>query len=260
MAKISPDQYIKYDAYCRQKEGKLSPIRMAQVDLLKEADQLCKRCLQFPIEDMRCTGMRLIFQPDESINPHRLLLSPCHKLDHKSDLGALAQRLERGGLVTSRLEKLDEVGNKTREAVVEKQGYDLYFDGVKLEPLVYEKSDPHLVHDVWGYVHAMATHGLQGVYFLTVDYFRAQVDQSPKVMVEKLHSKLLDCDWLIVDMLDYSPAITYIRDSMFMLVKTRVSYCRPTMLIVSKTGPQWQSLDEKEFFEEAQKWPKLNLL
>lgn len=259
MAKITADNYVRFDAYCRGRYGMLSPRQEAQVALLKEQDQICRRCLQFPITELRCKGTRLIFQPDESVDPERLVLTSCHKLDRQIEEEAEKARLESAGLAASRVKKLQALKSRTMYAHVEKRGVDLYFDGKKLQPLIYNKTNDAMIADVWGYIYAMVQQGFKGIYFCAYDYCRAQVAQSPKELLEKLQTRLIDCDWLVFDMLDYSFDITYVRDAMFLLVKTRISYCRPTMLIVSKTGPQWETVAEKEFFEEASKWPKLNL-
>lgn len=257
MPRIAADQYVQFERYHRGKAGKLSRVQLAQVDLLKELDDKCKRCLQFPDDRMHCEGLRLIFQPD--IDPTRLVLEKCHKLDAKLDNQEYSDRLLISGLTTKRMRDVAEAKLDAFEAVVERKQKDLYFDGVKLEPVIYETSSNALVLKVWSYLAAMANQGFQGIYFLTIDYYRVHVKQDPKDMLDMIAGRFINCDWLVIDALDYPFSITYVRESLFTLVKTRIAHGKHTMLIVSKQGPQWETIEEKEFFEEAKKWPKLNL-
>lgn len=258
MPEISPDQYIAYDRWCRQ-HGGLTLRQTVQVEMLKEADDRCKRCLRLPDEDMRCEGMRLIFQPEMSVDPNRLVLEKCRKKDLVDKTTRYNTMLEAAGL-KARMRKVEEANFEAVNAKVRKEGTDLYFDDVKLNKFIYERANTDLVHCAWSYLVAMAKHNLRGQYFLTIDYYRVHVVENPYSMLQNTLSGLIDCDWLIIDSLDYSNGMTMVRDNLFMTVKTRLSYNRPTMLLVNSDQPQWQSIEEKEFFEEARlTWDKFNL-
>ena len=262
MANIEPNQYVEYDRWCRREFGGLTPLQRAQVARLKEIDELCKKCRQFPDDQMRCEGTRLVFTPDDSelVTPTRLVLETCHKLDLKTDEVMYTKRVEQSQLHPNLVTKLVMNGSDRVNADVALDQGTLYFDEVPLETLTYDFSKPELVQSLQEYVIACLNCGLLAIYVNTVDFYRSWVKERFFLeSIRKMQSPMLDCDWLVIHGIDYSNKASFYREALFNVVQTRASQKKPLTLIQSKVAPVFNNEDEKAFMEEAMKWPQVNL-
>lgn len=257
MANIEPNQYVLYERACRKKNGKLTPLQMAQVDRLKELDELCRRCRTFPDDQLRCEGTRLIFQPD---NP-RLVMESCHKLDMRVTSNVLKERLTKAYLPESVVRMVTEIEPVRSQAVVVCKNDTFLFNGHKLPLLSYEIDREGLTNKIKAYIVAMANCGFQGKYLYTIDFYRSWVEGASRIdNIKNVQGPLMDCDWLVIESIDYSNESTYFREALFTVARTRAAQLKPLTLIQTKdSSPQWQSPMEREFFKEATQWPKLSL-
>lgn len=257
MANIEPNQYVLYERACRKKNGKLTPLQAAQVDRLKELDDLCRRCRTFPDDQLRCEGTRLIFQPDNS----RLVMESCQKLDKRVTSNALKERLLRAYLPESVVRMVTEVEPVRSQALVVRKNDSFLFNGHKLPLLSYEVDHEGLSNKIKAYIIAMANHGYQGKYLYTLDFYGSWVEGASKIdNIKNVQMPLMACDWLVISSIDYSNESTYFREALFTVARTRAAQLKPLTLIQTKnSSPQWQSQMEREFFKEATQWPKLSL-
>lgn len=257
MANIEPNQYVLYERACRKKAGKLTPLQMAQVDRLKELDDLCRRCRTFPDDQLRCEGTRLMFQPDNS----RLVMESCHKLDRRVTSNVVKERLLKAYLSENVVRMVTELEPVRSQAVVVQKGDTLLFNGHKLPLLSYEIDREGLTSKIKAYIIAMANCGFQGKYLYTIDFYSAWVEGASRIdNIKSVQRPLMECDWLVIESIDYSNESTYFREALFTVARTRAAQLKPLTLIQTKdSSPQWQSPMEREFFKEATQWPNLSL-
>jgi hypothetical protein len=263
MANIEPNQYIQYEKWCRSDHKKLTALEQARVLRLKELDALCKKCRMFPDDQMKCEGTRQVFPVNaEKIDPKffRLEMQSCHKLDAKVDHQMYLERLKRAGISKKMATELLRTNSPRLSTEVTKKGGHLYFDKKKLHDFTYEILSDGLDLKIKEYIIALANCGFQGVYLFTVNFYRSWVQGSSRVEnIKTIQGPLIDCDWLVVEAIDYSTEATYFREALFTIVRTRVSQLKPTTIIQTRNTPQFQSEMEKTFFAEVMKWPKINL-
>lgn len=257
MADIKPTQYIEYEKHCRKSYGSLTKLQQARVAYLKELDHKCKKCNLLPNDQLLCEGSRLVFSSTMSTG---VALETCRKQMQVMDDRQYATRLKNTLISNVVATALIDLDSHRVNAHVEKKHDQLYFDGMVLPFATYDVNRRGLESMLKEYIIAMANCEFQGKYLYTVDFYRGWVASSSRVEnIKNIQSPLLDCDWLVIEAIDFSTEASYFRDALFTVVRTRVAQMKHTTLLQSRNTPQWQSPAEREFFEEANKWQKFNL-
>lgn len=268
MANIEQAQYIQYEKWCRKRFGGISPRQSAQVDLLKELDVKCQRCMAFGDEKMLCDGMRLTFSEEhiDDLSTPRLHLQPCKKAASKMQIDLQNRKLKSAGFAReARQAFMDLESFRTNCSVVFEDG--MYLVNSEVLPLTsWEYNDPVRVHRIKEYMVAMVRNGFQPKYLALVDYFRAWTVPSEENMhlrfkdhVRLIQAPLMECDWLVVESLDQREGAAVFRAPLFEVIRWRIAQYKP-LTIVRRHG-EWlaTSVEDQELFREVDKWPRLGL-
>lgn len=201
--------------------------------MVKQADELCAKCRKLPKEEMLCSGVRPWINDDEVeyYGILKLVHEPCFKLLNIMHGKSFNIRLKEAGLPGIYVGR-----------------YIANIPKIELNWLEFSLNNSKLLLDI---TRTLVKENYSPLYVYTPVFYGEYEGYWDNVA-----SKLLSCDILIVDSLDYSKGADFKKEALLSGLAQRITMGLPTIVTTSLKPNPTTDL-EKQIYEEIGTWPEL---
>lgn len=228
------------DAYkdALTKCGNLTVLQRAQVALIRELDAQCDKC--YKQDTMLCGGVRRYYDPEvcDSVGVPRLVSKACPKREEKDRAQKVIQALQRTLIPQAVIDEIIEADSFRLKFQPIVEGTEIYVEDQRLPDVTFDHMIPGIDTRIKEYAVVLAMHGIQAMYIYTADYYRYWMHRGYYDSY-KFQTPAMDCDWLIVDGIDFNTPATRTRDALFEILRTRMAHRKPISVIQVGTNPVW---------------------